>query len=135
MCNWCKDVKKFDDLVITVQLAYEIRVGLHNWGAKWRKTPNECLEYLNKAENLLTISDATVLPIRVIYKIRDFYELKSKILILLNQPLLANKSLTKALYISSWPKIEARISRLFWITALIVVCWYWILLPIVKKIF
>ena len=134
--KWCSDIEKFKSLITDVEIAYEIHTHAANWDKKYYKTPEECLELLKEAENLITLYDNYYkLSFNAIFLLRKFYELKGKILILLNKPYEAYSALKDALYICRKDVLENRLSILFWSIVGVLIIWYSILLPVLKKIF
>ncbi len=129
MVRWCEDLKKFNNLVIGVELANDIHSGVHNWGQKYYKTLEECLAELDEAESLLTCCNG-ILSISAIYKIRSFYELKSNILWKLKRSEEAYSYLLKALNVSTKDRLIDALSRVFYLVLLALIVWYIAFLPL-----
>ena len=131
--KWCSDIEKFRSLIIDVELAYDSHIA--SLDKKYHKTPEECLELLKEAEKLILNYNKYNLSFDAIFTLRKFYELKGKTLMLLNQPHEAYFALKDALYICRKDFLENRLSILFYTIVGILIAWYWILLPVLKKVF
>ncbi len=130
MSKYCSDINKFQDLVLGVKRAREAKPG-----DKYYKTPMECLGDLEEAEKLLNIDNKDCPPFQIIFMVRDFYELKSKVYLSLNKPVESVGSLLCALGISNRDKLEGRLGTLILWCIIVLIAWYGFLLPLLRSMF